>query len=144
MSQTRTTTTVRRCDNPGCHESLTIRDTQPMTEQLAIELGSWLTVLGEQVTPQGIVISNKQFCSASCLADYVTPLIKEYHDAETRQLDKMMAPNTVAQGETLSSPDLSSWEHPPDFTLPDPDSVETETVEQKIDLEALQAIARGE
>lgn len=141
--QTRTTTTVRRCDSPGCNESLTFRDNQPMTEQLAIELGSWLTVLGEQVTPQGIVISNKQFCSASCLADYVTPLIKEYHDAETRQLDKMMSPNTVAQGETLS-PDLSSWEHPPDFLVPEIPEIEPETVEQRIDLEALQAIARGE
>jgi hypothetical protein len=60
-----------------------------MTEALAISIGSWLTVLAERYTPQGMVIDDKQFCSTECLKKYIDPLVQQYVDSEDRMLEKM-------------------------------------------------------
>lgn len=86
--QTKITTVTKTCDGPECHESLTIADNQPMTEQLAIALGMWLTVLSEIVTGDGVTVHAKQFCSIDCLNKYVTPLAAEYKAAEDKVLAK--------------------------------------------------------
>src|ERR1039458_473443 len=90
MSQTRTEASVTFvCDTPGCTDSLTLNFTAPMTESKAIALGMWLVVAGQRVTPEGIVVDTKNFCSTECLKKYIDPLVQEYVDSEDRVLERM-------------------------------------------------------
>ena len=91
------TQNIRDCDNPGCTESLTIEWGARITEELAIQMGEWLTVSSEVVTPKGIRIAEKTFCSTSCLKQFIDALIKEYEDAESRAIRKRLMDNTPSQ-----------------------------------------------
>ena len=115
-------TRTRTCNNPGCTESLSYRNGEPITEQFAIQLGQWLTVTGEslQARPGGfeVVVDCQTFCTSDCLENYLAMRRKEYEDAEDRAVEKMSAagqerPEQTEEGSSLTPgtiPDLSAWE----------------------------------
>lgn len=89
---------VRTCENTPCPSTLTVIEGQPLTEALAIEIGSWLIVIGERATPQGMTADRKDFCTTECLKAYIDPLIAEYVAAEDRQLAKMAEEGSKSSG----------------------------------------------
>lgn len=131
------TTVVRRCDQ--CQESMTLHSDQAITEATAIELGSWLTVSSERVTPEGIQVEQKHYCSAQCLADCIGPLVAEYKAAEGRAIDKLMAPDPPEAKPALAK-ELDDYDY--GYEWDDSDGADPDPAEDKPDLEALQAIAK--
>ena len=90
MTETRT----RTCHNPGCTETLSYTPgVTQITEQFAIELGQWLTVMGENLQPVNggfaVVPDIKTFCSTQCLKEYIEGVTKEYEEAEERAVAHM-------------------------------------------------------
>ena len=80
-------TLTRRCEE--CPETLTMVDGVPMTEELAIQLGMWRTVIVETVIPQGIRVDSQYFCSTDCHKKSVDKEWHELHDAEDKILMAM-------------------------------------------------------
>ena len=90
---------TRTCHRAGCTETLSYTPgVTRITEAFAIELGSWLTVMGENVQPVmaedrvigfQVVPDLRTFCSTECLKSYIDGLIQEYKDAEDRAVTKM-------------------------------------------------------
>jgi hypothetical protein len=89
---------TRTCCNEGCTETLTYINGAPITEEFAIALGMWLTVTAESVTPEGVRVDCKTFCSTSCLSEYLKRVTEEYERAEDRVLIKMSDANWHPQG----------------------------------------------
>ena len=96
---------TRTCYTPGCMESLSYVNGQPITEAFAIELGSWLTVMGEslqtvyddaeKVIGFKVVPDVKTFCSTECLKTYIDGIVAEYKEAESRVLRaRLLKPQT--------------------------------------------------
>ena len=75
------TANTRDCDLPGCDHSLSIAWGQAINEALAIALASWLTVSSEIVTPDGIQIASKTFCSTTCLKAYIDSVQGMAHES---------------------------------------------------------------
>lgn len=80
---------TRTCYNPGCNETLTYTNGQPITEQFAIDLGMWLTVTAESITPNGLHVDCKTFCSTECLGEYIEVVTAQYKAAEDKVLISM-------------------------------------------------------
>lgn len=81
---------IRNCYNEGCTETLSYVNGMPITEQFAIELGQWLTVTAECITPQGLKVDCKTFCSTECLGEYIAKVTKEYKDAQASAVSKLI------------------------------------------------------
>jgi FMN phosphatase YigB (HAD superfamily) len=77
-------TLTRTCEE--CPEQIILVDDAPMTEDFAIQLGMWHTLIGESVIPQGVRVDSKYFCSTDCLKTYVDRIHKDLHDAESKIL----------------------------------------------------------
>jgi hypothetical protein len=87
-------TRTRTCHNEGCTETLSYTPgVTQITEQFAIELGQWLTVMGENLQPVNggfaVVPGIKTFCSTQCLKEYIEGMTKEYEEAEERAVQHM-------------------------------------------------------
>lgn len=80
---------TRCCYNDSCKETLSYINGMPITEAFAIELGMWLTVTAELITPEGLKVDCKTFCSTECLGEYIAEVTKEYEVAEDRAVAKM-------------------------------------------------------
>jgi hypothetical protein len=81
-------TRTRHCYAPGCQETLTYQNGQIITEEFAIALAQWLTVMGESIVPMvdtsdkvmgwRVVPEVKTFCSTSCLKAYLKAYIPSH------------------------------------------------------------------
>lgn len=98
-------TRVRRCYNPGCTETLSYTNGQKIDEAFAIALGMWLTVTAENITPEGLKVDCKTFCSTQCLGEYIEAVTKEYNEAEDRAVKGMTRIATESL-EALDKPDM--------------------------------------
>ena len=77
-------TLTRTCEE--CPEKIELVDGVQMTEEFAIQLGMWRTVISESVIPQGVRVDSQYFCSTDCHKKSVDREYAELHDAESKIL----------------------------------------------------------
>ena len=116
-SETAAQPVTRRCHQ--CPETFTYQNgVTKIDEAFAIEVGSWLTVMGEVTRPAldpygkqigvQIVPDIKMFCSAECLADFINPLVAEFKAIEEAALAKLA--EKQKNWPARYGPDLAAWE----------------------------------